>query len=78
MLTVILKGTTNFYNFMSHFVSVTLTGDRKNDTKQTLLTFSFLHFPKLNGMKFDVVLKLFKLNIEDDITLEWDLCRSVR
>ena len=56
---VMLIGTIDFYHFMP--LSVTLTGGHKVSAKQNILA-SFSSTLQLIRVKFDIVLKQFKLN----------------
>ena len=55
-------GTYGFYHFIPLSVTLTLAGGHKVSTKQNLLA-SFSYTSQLNGIKFGVVMKQFKLNI---------------
>ena len=58
-----LIGTINFYHFIPLSLTLPFAGDHKVSTKQNLLASIFSHIFQLTKMKFDMVLKQFKLNI---------------
>ena len=56
-------GTIDMYHFILPSQTLTLAGGHKVSTKQNLLASFFWHTFRLIGMKIDVELKHFKLNI---------------
>ena len=57
-----LRGTTDFYHFISHSVTLTLAVSRKFSRMQKPLASLFCKL-SLNGMNFGGLLKQFKRNI---------------